>query len=207
MKCPACNGNGNKRVIKHPGGDIRDSCSTCQGYGEVYDVTGDERQHCGERMGDRYYASPYVYKTYFKKKGCFVSTTVCSVLGKDDNCEELLLLRSFRDQILLKSKEGIQLVEEYYECSPDLLTRLAKRGKTDPYIYERLYRLHLCPIIELVRLGKNVEAVEAYIIMVNSIASGELWITARAEDACRRSLETNSHANLDSANAVGRADG
>ncbi len=202
MKCPNCNGRGDRRVIKHPGGDQHSSCSICQGYGEVYDVTGDKRQHSGERSGDRYYASPYVYKTYFKKKGCFVSTTVCSALGKDDNCEELLLLRSFRDQILLKSKEGIQLVEEYYRCSPDLLARLAKRGEAEPHIYERLYRLHLYPIIELVRGGKSAETIEAYIAMINSIVKVDSWITAPAEDTYGGSPETDIHGNSDSANTA-----
>lgn len=205
MKCPVCCGDGNRSIEKLPGGDQLRYCSTCQGTGDVIDVTGHKRENLGSRVRGRWYASPYVHKTYFKTKGgCFVSTAVCTALGKDDNCEELLLLRSFRDQILLKSVEGARLVENYYRCSPDLLSRLEVRSLDDPHIYERVYRCHLDPIIGLVRLGRNMKAIEAYIAMVANIGG---WTTGTDVYGRSFSFKQEVCGTLDSANMVGRADG
>ena len=67
-----------------------------------------------------------------KKSGnCYISTAICTSLGKDDDCYELNLLRKFRDDVLLKSSIGSKLVESYYDCAPTLVNQI---NSLDNYI-------------------------------------------------------------------------
>ena len=49
---------------------------------------------------------------------CYISTAACAALGLADDCDELMQLRRFRDEILLKSHRGAQDVREYYAAAP-----------------------------------------------------------------------------------------
>lgn len=58
----------------------------------------------------------------FQRKGmCFITTAVCETMNKPDDCYELTVFRRFRDEYMLKSMEGIQLVEEYYRVAPSIV--------------------------------------------------------------------------------------
>jgi hypothetical protein len=55
-----------------------------------------------------------------EKKGCFVTTAVCNILGYPDNCDMLNILRTFRDEKLLSSNYSF-LVDDYYERSTSIV--------------------------------------------------------------------------------------
>jgi hypothetical protein len=55
------------------------------------------------------------------KKGCFLTTAACELRGLPDDCHELTTLRRFRDEVLLFSREGRTLVEDYYNEAPSLV--------------------------------------------------------------------------------------
>jgi hypothetical protein len=59
-----------------------------------------------------------------RKSGCFVSTAACRHRGLPDDCYELQTLRKFRDDVLLASPEGRQMVEHYYRVAPGIADRL-----------------------------------------------------------------------------------
>ena len=40
------------------------------------------------------------------KKGCFITSAVCESFGKPDDCYELTMFRSFRDNYLAKEQDG-----------------------------------------------------------------------------------------------------
>jgi hypothetical protein len=55
-------------------------------------------------------------KTILRKAmGCFITTAVCDFLSEPDDCYELTLFRSFRDNWLSFQPDGKQLVEQYYD--------------------------------------------------------------------------------------------
>ena len=45
---------------------------------------------------------------------CFLTTACVQYAGLEDDCEELTIMRNFRDDYLLRQDSGKQLVEEYY---------------------------------------------------------------------------------------------
>jgi hypothetical protein len=61
-----------------------------------------------------------------KSSGCFISTAACHFRGLPDDCYELQLLRSFRDEYLIKTPEGESLVARYYLEAPEIAARLTQ---------------------------------------------------------------------------------
>lgn len=66
-----------------------------------------------------------------KSGGCFLTTSACEYKGLDDNCHELKLLRKFRDQFLLPTKEGQALVQHYYQISPEILEKISTKSELE----------------------------------------------------------------------------
>lgn len=52
------------------------------------------------------------------KKDCYLTTAMCHVLEKDDKCEELEALRSFRDNYMKKNEAYIPVLEDYDKIGP-----------------------------------------------------------------------------------------
>ncbi len=65
------------------------------------------------------------------KKGCFITTAACELRGLPDDCHELRVLRRFRDDVLVTSREGRALVEEYYRVAPRLVLIVEVNGEHD----------------------------------------------------------------------------
>ena len=59
-----------------------------------------------------------------EESNCFITTSCVKYFGLKDNCYELETLRKFRDNYLLKSGEGRELVNQYYEHAPALVKQL-----------------------------------------------------------------------------------
>ncbi|MFG6443359.1 CFI-box-CTERM domain-containing protein [Roseateles sp. LKC17W] len=59
-----------------------------------------------------------------KKSGCYITTAVCKINGLPDDCLELETLRSFRDDVLMHTREGRALVARYYEIAPGIAAGL-----------------------------------------------------------------------------------
>lgn len=56
--------------------------------------------------------------------GCYLTTAMCEILGKADNCYELEILRSFRERYMKNTDEGKELLKEYDLISPPIASRL-----------------------------------------------------------------------------------
>lgn len=65
------------------------------------------------------------------KKGCFLTTAACELRGLPDDCYELRVLRRFRDDVLVISREGRALVDEYYREAPSLVPLVELIGERD----------------------------------------------------------------------------
>ena len=99
-----------------------------------------------------------------KKKGCYLTTAVMMTRGAPDDCEELEVLRAFRDGYLLAKPNGPQLVQTYYEHAPLILEEIAKQP--DPAaIYCYLYEvIRFC--VDAIDEGMNELAYRTYCHMV-----------------------------------------
>lgn len=102
------------------------------------------------------------------KEGCFISTAVCQILGKTDNCEELKLLRNFRDNFLANNPSLQSIVDEYYVISPQIADAL----RDNPHRYKiakDILDCHINPILILIKDGRNIEAISSYRTMVDKL--------------------------------------
>lgn len=94
-------------------------------------------------------------------KGCFISSAVFESIGYDDNCQELRLLRNFRDNILLNTQEGKSLVEEYYQVAPSIVKNINLHKNADK-IYEKIYHEYLSVCIEAIQAKEYSKSTDVY---------------------------------------------
>lgn len=93
------------------------------------------------------------------KKGCFLTTAACELRGLPDDCHELETLRSFRDEVLLSSREGRTLVEDYYNEAPSLVPFIRLEDEN-----EQVWR-DIQETVAKIKLGHHAEAIAAYLSM------------------------------------------
>jgi len=103
--------------------------------------------------------------TGFRSRLCYITTAVCESQGKPDNCYELELLRSYRDDYLLSTEDGQALVKEYYDIAPTIVNRIAQDERSRA-IYEKIWETYLSPCIQLIEAGKNEACKTRYMDMV-----------------------------------------
>lgn len=100
--------------------------------------------------------------------GCFITTATCEILGKEDDCYELTLLRRFRDEWLIKSNNGENLIKEYYEIAPKIVNKINKLDNRKE-IYMALWNNYISKCVELIEVDKPEESKNLYIKMVNEL--------------------------------------
>ena len=105
-----------------------------------------------------------------KKRGCFITTAVCKYYNKPDNCYELELLRNFRDTWLAAQPDGKELIEEYYDIAPDIVTALNASDEKDK-VYKHIWSTYIEPCIRLIELDAKDACKNLYIKMVNELKS------------------------------------
>lgn len=120
------------------------------------------------------------YSTYddidkgFKKKLCYITTAVCQHQNKPDDCYELTTLRGYRDQYLMQSETGREIVNEYYNIAPGLVMMINMQENTDQ-IYQNIYEEYLIPCIHYIEKQRNEECCELYMQMVNNLKKTYLY--------------------------------
>jgi hypothetical protein len=100
--------------------------------------------------------------------GCFITTAICENVGLDDDCEELQVLRTWRDSFLKSTTSGEKLVQVYYTLSPMLAQRLrdCKRGQV---ISKQLFTLFILPAIQAIKAKDDELAFKLYIQLLETV--------------------------------------
>ncbi|GEM_PF-4994236 len=99
------------------------------------------------------------------KRGCFITTATCLALGKPDNCEEIMLLKEYRDTWLVHQKQGKELIEIYYALAPAIVKRIEEEEDWNE-VYKGIYEKHLLKILGLLKGGYYKEVQKDYEEMV-----------------------------------------
>lgn len=102
-------------------------------------------------------------------EGCFITTATCTAVGKPDTCDELTAFRKFRDEVLLASPAGRQLVDEYYHIAPAIVVCISQENDSAAF-YKNLYDQYILPGYTALTQGNCDEAVQLYSRMVISLA-------------------------------------
>lgn len=110
----------------------------------------------------------------FKKGLCYITTAVCRSLDKPDDCYELTTLRNYRDQYLLSSEEGNELVQEYYNIAPTIVKRIDRSADADQ-VYREIWNQYLKPCVRLIEEEKRESCEVLYSDMVKSLERRYLY--------------------------------
>jgi len=99
---------------------------------------------------------------------CFITTAACIALDKDKDCDELNILRHFRDFYIADGRNGDLLITEYYRIGPEIVNRIEKEW--NPFaIYMQLWRYYINPSCRCIAKEKFEEAKNIYIAMVKRL--------------------------------------
>jgi hypothetical protein len=131
----------------------------------------EEKEHL---FGGKYYEDSDG-KTYEKKESiCFISTACIEVMGRPDDCEELMMLRQFREDHLVGKPIGEAILFEYKEISRTILSWI-ERQKNRAALYRDLYNRLVLGSVILIKEGKTDQAIEHYrrIVAEYKIAAGK----------------------------------
>ncbi len=96
--------------------------------------------------------------------GCFFTSACCTYKGLPDDCEELTIMRNFRDTKLQKTEWGKKCIELYYREAPLILQRIERHSQREQ-IFEKIYS-EIRQIVKLVKTEMDQEAVIRYLLMV-----------------------------------------
>ncbi len=109
----------------------------------------------------------YICKLHSKHKPrkppghCFITDSCITARNLPDDCEELTIIRNFRDSILVRTLEGRKLVGRYYEFAP-LISEKIKSETNSSEIYQSLYQNLVLKCVELINNGQTKEAENNY---------------------------------------------
>jgi hypothetical protein len=98
---------------------------------------------------------------------CFITTAICEIDGLPDDCEELTILRRFRDSFMMADEHKRELVVQYYNIAPDVVKALKKLPDNGKFSFGVLKDNYLLPAIEMVKSGDNEGALKTYTAMVD----------------------------------------
>ena len=105
-----------------------------------------------------------------QSEGCFITTAVCDIFGKDDDCYELTMFRDFRDSWLLKQPDGNSLVDEYYKIAPRIVESINRLDESKT-IYMSIWEQYLKPCLSYIERKDDFSCKEKYIEMVKNLRS------------------------------------
>ena len=89
-------------------------------------------------------------------------TSACvEARGLLDDCEELTILRDFRDNWLKQQPGGAEEIAEYYMTAPQIVAEINKQADARE-IWNELYDALVVPCVKLIRCGKMERARERY---------------------------------------------
>ena len=147
------------------------SFTITKGEYDFYNSRGMELpKRCPSCRGKGSSHSSYSHSSSSKKGSmCYITTAACEFYGKPDDCEELMMLREFRDRWLYKQSNGKRLIRLYYDSAPALVERL-KSSIHYESICQWLWNDEILPCLELIRKHQFVECCQRYIGMVKKLS-------------------------------------
>ncbi len=111
----------------------------------------------------------------FHHKWCYITTAACEVLGMEDTCYELNLLRSYRDEFMAKKENGFELIQKYYDVAPSIVKHINSRADKQE-IYVSIWDQYIVPCIRYIEEGRNEECEEMYQRMVEDMKTAYFYV-------------------------------
>ena len=102
-----------------------------------------------------------IYKHQSSSGGCFLTSACTAARGLPDDCHELTVLRSFRDNWLKQQPDGVMLIAHYYEVAPKIVEAIDNL-EDRLEIWDGVYRELVVPCVEMIEQERYPEALELY---------------------------------------------
>ena len=100
--------------------------------------------------------------------GCYITTAAVDHLGLADDCDELNMLRMYRDKLAEEDPEFRKVVLEYYKTAPKIVEKISNSSDKDQ-VLDSIYADMVLPVLELLKKGKIEEAKDYYISAYNDL--------------------------------------
>lgn len=100
---------------------------------------------------------------------CYITTAVCELDGKPDDCEELTVMRAWRDDVLRGNPVGNALIDVYYRVAPAALAVIRERPDAAEYL-AALRDDYILPTVNNLKAGNNPLALALYTAMIFKVA-------------------------------------
>lgn len=165
---------------------LEDFCAACTYLGERADSYG--KYYCNRKGEDHYASDPKCYRfceaysrsnsarknMYDNSKshsssGCYLTTTMCNILGYNDDNYYLQTLRSYRDKVLKQDIRNWSLLVTYDTIGPEIAAHLLQdENKED--IAHTLFNTYINNAVIAIEENKHEEAKNIYIAMTSALA-------------------------------------
>ena len=86
-----------------------------------------------------------------------------------DNCDELTVLRNFRDEYMMQTSYGEELVKNYYSIAPSIVAAI-NASPANAKVYEFMYENLVQKSIQLIHNGQYEMAMEYYRLFTEELA-------------------------------------
>lgn len=101
--------------------------------------------------------------------GCFLTTTICDMLGMKDNCYGLNIMRNFRDTILVNNPIYYPLLAEYEVVGP-IISENMQRDSHGVEVAEYYFENYIYDIVMNLSTKKDYnDAISKYVEMVTDL--------------------------------------
>lgn len=132
--------------------------------GESSDRVGQDtyRDFCSYTDGHKkcpFYAA--FQKDSHQSDGCYLTSACVAARDLPDDCEELTVLRGFRDGWLKEQSYGAASVAEYYRLAPGIVEQIDLRPDRIR-IYDEIYENVVAPCVRFIRSGAYEQAFSLY---------------------------------------------
>lgn len=101
--------------------------------------------------------------------GCFITTACVEHMGLTDDCEQLTILRLFRDKLVEEDPVFREQVLEYYRNAPRIVQKIMESNDKD-LILDSLYHELVEPCVQLLKTEQNEAAKNHYVSVYKKLA-------------------------------------
>ena len=93
--------------------------------------------------------------------GCFLTSACVKARGLPDDCEELTVLRHYRDTYLSNRPGGAGEIRTYYQIAPQIVEAVNAKENAGE-IWNRVYEEMVLPCVRMIREGAMEDAFRLY---------------------------------------------
>ena len=93
--------------------------------------------------------------------GCFLTSACIEAKGLPDDCEELTILRHYRDTYLSKQMGGKDEIQEYYRIAPKIVEAINAQDDAKE-TWNTVYEEMVLPCVRMIQLGHLEDAFHLY---------------------------------------------